>query len=333
MRLGETCLAWTPAIACTLVRCSPRIFPPTTPGAMKYLQAPYLEWTVKIADDKGIHWRWTKSWQGFILAAHIQRTHMETVPTNPDSESKPPQTTIGSRLLNIFAAPGEVFEEVRNSAPSVSNWLVPALIYAVVGVISAFVIFSQPAIVQQIHEQQAKVMDQQVKAGKLTQAQADQALTVMDKFAGPAMLKLFGSLGAVIESFIHIFWWAFILWLMGLLVLKIKIPFLKAAELAGLTTMILVLGAMVTILLTVITGKLGITPSLALAVSDFDIKNKAHLLLAAVNIFSFWQIGVAACGLSRLTGTPFPKTVLMVALYWLAFTLIFIGIGFGQMAL
>jgi hypothetical protein len=97
--------------------------------------------------------------------------------------------------------------------------------------------------------------------------------------------------------------------------------------------MIVVLGAVVTILLTVITGKLGMTPSLALTVGEFDMKNKVHLLLAAVNIFSFWQIGVSACGLARLTGAPFSKALLLVFLYWFAFTSFFIGIGFGQMAM
>jgi hypothetical protein len=258
---------------------------------------------------------------------------METAPANTDSQLKRPQTTLWSRLLDAFVSPGEVFEEVKNSKPGTSNWLAPALIYAAVGVISVFVIFSQPAIVQQIRDQQAKVMDQQVKAGKLTQAQADQALAAMDKFAGPTMMMVFGSVGAVFGSFAHIFWWAFVLWLMAQWFLKTKIPYLKAAEVAGLTTMIVVLGAVVTILLTVITGKLGMTPSLALTVGDFDMKNKAHQMLAAVNIFYFWQIGVAACGLARFTGAPFTKTLLLVFLYWLAFTLFFIGIGFGQMAM
>jgi hypothetical protein len=279
------------------------------------------------------HWRWTKTWQGFILVRPFKRTHMETAPATADPGSKRSPTSIWSRLLNVFAAPAEVFEEVKNCAPSMSNWLAPALIYAVVGVVSAFVIFSQPAIIQQIHDQQAKVMDQQVKNGKMTQDQADKALAAMDKFAGPTMLKIFVSVSAVIGSFVHILWWAFVLWLLGQLFLKVKTPFLKNLEVAGLATMILVLGAMVTILLTVITGKLGVSPSLALLVSDFDIKNKAHLLLAAVNIFSFWQIGVAACGLSRLTGAPFSKTLLILAVYWLAFTLFFIVIGFGQMAM
>ena len=258
---------------------------------------------------------------------------METAPTSPDPGPTPPATSVWSRLLNVFAAPGEVFEEVKNSKPSTANWLVPALIYVVVGVVSAIVIFSQPAIVQQIHDQQEKVMDQQVKAGKLTQAQADQAMAAIDKFAGPTMMIIFGCMGALFGSFIHIFWWAFILWLMGQWFLKIKFPFIQAVEIAGLTTMILVLGTAVSVLLTVILGKIGMTPSLALLVSNFDLKNKTHLLLAAVNVFSFWQVGVAACGLSRVTGVPFTKALLLVGLYWLAFTLFFIVIGFGQMAM
>jgi hypothetical protein len=258
---------------------------------------------------------------------------METDPAISGSELKPSSTTIWSRLLNVLVSPGEVFEEVKSSAPSPSNWLVPAVILAIIGAVSVFVIFSQPAIIQQIHDQQVKTLDQQVSAGKMTQAQEDQALTVMDKFAGPGMLKIFGAVGAVFGAFVHIFWWAFVLWLMASLVLKAKIPFLKAAEVAGLATMILVLGAVVTTLLTVITGKLGATLSPALAISDFNMKSKTHVLLAALNVFSVWQVWVSAAGLSRLTGAPFTKALLIVAIYWFAFSLFFVVIGLGQFAL
>jgi hypothetical protein len=253
---------------------------------------------------------------------------METAPPIPDPGSKPAQTSIWSRLMNVFAAPGEVFEEVKNSAPTAANWLLPTLILALVGAISAFIIFSQPAIVQQIHEQQQKAFDQQISSGKMTQAQADQVMAMTEKFS-----KYFGAVGAVFGSFIRLFWWAFILWLLSLLFLKTKIPFLKVTEVVGLATMISVLGAIVTIVMTVFFGKLGATPSLALAVGDFDARNKIHLLLGAVNIFSFWQIGVFACGLARLAGTPFTKTLLVIALYWIAVTLLLNFIGFGQMAM
>jgi hypothetical protein len=70
-----------------------------------------------------------------------------------------------------------------------------------------------------------------------------------------------------------------------------------------------------------------------LLVHDFDLKNRAHLLLASVNVFNFWLVGVSACGLSRLTGVSFSKTFLALAVYWVLFCLFFIAVGLGQMAM
>ena len=147
---------------------------------------------------------------------------INSIPEPPVDVPKP-ASSLTARLFNVFTDPGEVFQEVKNNKPLTSNWLVPALIFAVIGAISVFIIFSQPAIIQKIHDQQTSVMDQQVKDGKMTQAQEDQALAVMDKFAGPGMLKIFGGIGAVIGAFIHVFWWAFtIMSLMATLFLKVK---------------------------------------------------------------------------------------------------------------
>jgi hypothetical protein len=42
---------------------------------------------------------------------------------------------------------------------------------------------------------------------------------------------------------------------------------------------------------------------------------------------------VSATGLSRLAGAPFGKSLLVLGIYWLAYSLFFIAIGAGQMAL
>ena len=245
----------------------------------------------------------------------------------------PHATSLPARLLNIFATPGEVFAEVKAAPLTAANWLVPTLLSAVVGVLASILIFSQPAIVQQLHEQQVKALDQQVKAGKMTQAQADQAIGVVEKFTGPAMLKVFGSVGAVVGSFVRLFWWAFILWLLAKLFLKVNVSYMKAAETVGLTTMISLLGAIVGLLLIVNLGKLFSGPSLALAVADFDVQKKSHLLLGAVNVFSFWFIGVLSAGFARLAGVPFARALFLVLGYWILQELALIFIGLGQMAL
>ena len=178
--------------------------------------------------------------------------------------------SLAGKLMNVFAAPGEVFDEIKAAPPRVANWLVPVLIYAVAGVISVCILFAQPAIRQTIHDQQVKALDQQVQQGKMTQAQEDQALQVMDKFMGPTMLAVFGSVAMVMYSFVSVFWWALVLWLLGRWFLKTRFAYLKAVEVAGLASIILVLGMILSTLLAVILGRLYAGPSLALLVSDFD---------------------------------------------------------------
>ena len=228
----------------------------------------------------------------------------------------PPTTSLAARLLNVFASPGEVFEEVKNSVASTSNWLVPALLSAVIGIAAVLIIYSQPAVVQQIREQQAKVFDDQVKAGKMSQADADRALTMAEKFSGPTMVKITGSIGAVVVSFIRIFWWALVLWLLGWLFLKTKFSYMKAVEVAGLATMISILGGIVAVLLTVNFGKLS-SVNLDLVFANTDPKGKFHPLLAALDVFSFWLVGVMTVGLARLAGVRFARAFVLVAGYWL----------------
>jgi len=238
-----------------------------------------------------------------------------------------------ARLLNVFAVPSEVFADVKAAPNSLANWLVPAVLSALVGALAAIIILSQPAIQQQLREAQAKAMDQQVKAGKITQEQADQFANVMEKFMGPTMLKLLGSAGAVVVSFVHVFWWGFVLWLMSRWPLRVQIPFQKALEVAGLGMMINILGAIVGMLLIVNLGRMGATPSLALVINDFDATRKSHLFMGAANVFYFWLIGVMALGLSRLAGVPFLRAAWVIFTYWILQETFFILAGLGQFAL
>lgn len=232
------------------------------------------------------------------------------------TEVKAPAMSLGARLLNVFAIPGDVFEEINTSPVKTGNWLVPALIAAIIGALTAIIIFSQPAILQKVREQQAQALDKQVKAGALTRAKADQLLVTMDKILTPTLIKVVGSVGATIGGFVRLFWLGLVLWLLGRWFLKAQFGYMKAVEIAGLASMISVLGMVVTMLLVINFGKLTSTPSLALAVSDFDTSNKKHLLLAAMNVFDFWMLGVLAAGLARLARVPFARAAFLMLGYW-----------------
>jgi hypothetical protein len=261
---------------------------------------------------------------------------MEPSPPLPQAEppvATPPRTSLAARLLNVFSIPGDVFTEVRSAPGSVANWLVPVLLAAFTGALAAIIMFSQPAIQQQLREAQTKAMDQKVKDGKMTQAQADQAGEIIDKFMGPTMLKLFGAIGATVVSIARVLWWALVLWLLGRWFLKARFGYGKTMEIAGLAMMISVLGTIVTVLLQVNMARMFATPSLGLVVTDFDATRKSHLLLGAVNVFSLWQVGVFSIGLSKIAGVPFLRSSWLVFTYWVLQESFLILVGFGQMAL
>lgn len=244
-----------------------------------------------------------------------------------------PATSLTGRLLNVVAVPGDVFAEIKTAAPSVANWLVPILLFIVVGVISCFVIFAQPAVLQTIHEQQVKALDKQVQQGKMTQAQENQALQLMEKFTGPTIMAVFGSFSIILGSFASVFWWALLLWLFGRWFLKTRFNYLKAVEVAGLGSVITTLGMVVGTLLVVILGRLYVGISPALLINDFDPTNRQHLLLGALNLFNLWHAGVLSVGLAKLSGASLARPAMVVFGYWALATVLLIAIGVGQWAL
>jgi hypothetical protein len=258
---------------------------------------------------------------------------MPPTPAPPPAAPPAPATSLASRLMNVFAAPGEVFAGIKAAPSSVANWLVPVLIFAVIGTISMCIMFAQPAIQQTVRDQQVKALDKKVQQGKMTQAQEDQTLQVMEKFAGPTLMAIVGSMGIVIYGFASIFGWALVLWLAGRWLLKTQFDYLKALAVAGLSSIITALGMVITTLLAVILGRLYAGPSLALLVGDFDPTNRGHLLLGAVNVINLWHAGVLAVGLAKLSGAPTAKTATVVFGFWVLIELLLIGIGLGQWAL
>jgi len=233
--------------------------------------------------------------------------------------------------MNVFAAPGEVFDEIKTAPHRATNWLMPALLLIALSWISGWLIFSQPSVQQQMRDISNKAIDRQVEKGKLTSAQADQARTAAEKF-GTVGYKIAGVAVPVLTAFITPFWGGLVLWLVGSFVLKAPFPYLKAVEIAGLANMILILDVVVRTLLVLITGNLFATPSLALVIRDFDPQNTLHSMLALVNVMAFWLLAVRSIGLARLTGASVAKTAAWVFGIWIVLMGMMIGFGAAMRA-
>lgn len=238
----------------------------------------------------------------------------EAPPTLPPPEgpTPAPKTSLPARLMNVFAIPGDVFDEIKAAPGSIGNWLLPAIISFLVSALAAVILFSQPTVQQQMKERQEEQMQKLVKDGKMSQADADKAMAI----AGPTM-KILGVTGALFYAFGRVFFWGTVLWLLGRVILRAPFPYLKAAEVAGLAGMIGVLGAIVTLLLQVNLSDPTSSPSLALLVKHFDPTKSFHLVLATFNVFDIWQVVVLTLALARLAGVAFARAAFPMLLCWI----------------
>lgn len=171
----------------------------------------------------------------------------------PDEKS---EMSSSDKLMNVFSAPGELFEEVARSEKKNSNWSVPLILTIVVSVIFVLVAFSQAPIQDQMREQTEKTIQKQVSAGKMTQEQADMALTKNPAQPGSPLFMIFGSIGAAVVMVVMLFGFSLVFWLMGKWVFKASAAYGKVLEVTGLSMYITVLGSIVTLLLVVAMGSL-----------------------------------------------------------------------------
>lgn len=231
----------------------------------------------------------------------------------------PPRLSLFARLANVFAAPGETFDDVKQHPPSHANWLLPLGLAWVVGLISVFVIFSQPSILQRVKEQQDRAIERQLQ--NMGKEQREQTRAAAEKFMSPLVLKFFGASGAIGGAAGNLLLSALAVWAICKLAFKAEIPFIKALEVAGLAGLIAVLGTVITTCLVVGKGHLFATPGPMLLVAEFNPASQLHMLLAACNVITIWQVAVLALGAARLGGGSYWRALGCLLPLWMLFKL------------
>jgi len=234
--------------------------------------------------------------------------------------------SLAGRLLNVFATPADVFEEVKTAKVVAANWLVPALIFILTSWAGAWLVLSQDPIKHQLSEITDQAIQKQAEKAHWSEQQAEQVRAAAAKW-GTISRTIGAALVPVLFAFVSPFLWGLFLWLVGDKVLKGNFPYMKAVEVAGLANMVAALDAIVTALLRVGLGSYFASPGLALLVKEFDPRNTVHSLLAIVNVMTFWVLAVRAIGLARLSGASVAKAALWVFGIWAAYTGLIIGLA------
>lgn len=222
-------------------------------------------------------------------------TDAAQIEMNEDQGSRPEQTeppveatSLFGRLFNVFAAPGEVFNELRQAQLAHSNWVVPVLLSIMAGVLFSVVVFSQPDIVAGVFAQQESAITAQVESGKMSQEQADKTLAAMRQFQSGKMMMIFGSLGAVFATGILFVVLSLMMWVLTSKILKGDVTVLKTVEMVGLASMINVLGSLLTMMIVLLKGNILAGPNAALIVGTFDQANYLHQFLSALSLVTIW---------------------------------------------
>jgi Yip1 domain len=251
---------------------------------------------------------------------------VNTTPPTPDENS---EMSMSDKLMNVFSAPGELFDSVAKSEKKTSNWSVPLIVMMIVSIIFVLVAFSQAPIQDQMKDQTEKSIQKKVTEGKMTQEQADMALTKNPAQPGSPLFMIFGSIGAAVVTAVILFGFSLAFWLMGKWAFKSTAAYGKVLEVVGLSMYISVLGSIITLLLVVAMGSLYATPSLALAVSQYDPANTVHKLLSSISVFTFWYLFVISVGLGKIFSVSTGKALAGVGVLWVLFTAASVFLSFG----
>lgn len=245
-------------------------------------------------------------------------------------EQTTPEVTVapmpfGEKIVNIFTAPGELFENVRLTGKTTSNWLVPMVLFIIIAAALYQLILTNPSLVDQMSTLMRKGIDEAVAKGSMTAEQADKAAEFMRPDS--MIFRIQQIAGVALITPIALFLLALIYWLLGKWGMSASAPYMKVVEVAGLTFFISILETIVTTLLQYGMDSLFAGPSLALFVSNYDLHNKVHMALSKVNVFTIWDLTVLSIGLSKLFQRHLPKVLVLVFALWILWSVFTVLMG------
>ncbi|MCX7865901.1 MAG: YIP1 family protein [Limisphaera sp.] len=249
-------------------------------------------------------------------------------PQTPRTESwEPASYSVLARMVNVFAVPGEVFEDVLRSRPDRGNWFWPALLAFLVGFWGGWKLWPDPAVRHQIVRQQEAALNARVEAGRLTRERADAALQRLEQVFDSPLLRAAAGGVAGLGSSLRFVVWAVALWGVSRWAFGGNVSFGRACEVAGLASLVGVLGTWLEFLLwtpgaTAPLGPEGGGPGPTPAPPRLPTT-----LVWVQSIFGFWQVAVMAVGLSKLARVPWVRGFWLLMGLWLFWLLVWAMAG------
>jgi len=220
----------------------------------------------------------------------------------PEEQEEQEELSKIEAITGIFTEPGNTFESINKV--SKNYWLLPMIITIVLGLITSFLFFSDSEIAEKVMDKQTKKarekMEENVKSGKMSQEQANDALEKTEKFMNPNSLffKLIGYIGSAIGNIVLLFILSLI-YLIFLKIMKAQFTYLNLLNVIGLAMVISGIGGLLNIVLSILTGDLS-TLSLGLILKASSVGEEFHGFLNKIDIISIWFYIIISIGLVKI---------------------------------
>jgi len=249
---------------------------------------------------------------------------------NLNNAQIPAPSSFMTRAANVFAAPTELYAEVAVQPVQASSWSIPFIVSLLLAIVFTFSLYNNPTLRQQVYDAQDRTWKQAVADGKMTQSQYEQMSTGMES-SGPLMFMLIGGGSAVVIISVFFFGLALLLWLILKLLLKASASYGKTLEVLGLASLISIAGTIVTLLLMNAFNSMHATPGASLLFMDsFDPSSMVHKTVAALNIFTIWEVIVLGIGIAKVSGKQNGVGIGIIGGLWVVWVFVSSLLGFGM---
>ena len=236
----------------------------------------------------------------------------------PTPEETTEQIGLVGRMLRVFYAPRETFEAVRDSRATV-DWFVPTVVVALVSLVAA------SAVMPFAMEEGKRMMEKQMQGQEIPAEQRE----MMESMASAGQTA--GLVMAPVSAFIGLF--AIALLLLGIgKIIGAELGYSGMLVVTAYSSLINIVKAAVVTPLMVSKETLVVHTGLGLLLPDELLESFVGRALADVEIFMFWQVCIAAIGISVMGNVESRKAFIPVVVLWVIAILIFAafaGLGPG----
>jgi hypothetical protein len=213
----------------------------------------------------------------------------------------PEASSLMTRVTNVFTSPTELYSEVSVTPVQKSSWLTPMILSILIALLFVVAMYFNTDLRSQIYEKQSEALKAQVEQGKMPQERYDQFVEGMEN-SGPGIFIGIGGMSAIVMTLVVFFGASIFFWLAAKIIFKFSGKYTKVLEIFGLASFVGLFGSIVTLLMMYVFGSMTAIPSPSIFLGDgFDTKNKMHVVLASLNIFTIWQMGLMGIGISKIT--------------------------------